>query len=414
MRRGSGCDAAMSRTCVCWRASRAQRPRDTDRRSGGGVGSPVLGSARSRTRCRPTRTALAAPVPAMTVHDATGDASSAQGDLTGAGMLQNSLGTGVRRDPEVGGRPEHRCHVDARQCAESWQVDSTRRTTSRTLPQCVATDTGPATWSPTSSIPPSTFAARPPSPSSSTWATASPPPRAACPTLDVRFGAAVLHDVQPLTRRRPSTVLPTSTSPRRCSFRPRPRATATGCSAPDGHVYPFGGAIGFPGAVPIAAGMAPRKDGKGYWVVDRAGHVFTYGTARYFGGAPRSGAGELVSTISATPNGGRYWLFTNRGARSRSGMRIDSATWRGLRSTVRSSRRSRPRRVTAITWSVPTAASSASATRLPRLDRWRPPEPAGRRHRADARQPGLLARCLRRRRVRVQRRRSADRWVVHS
>ena len=59
--------------------------------------------------------------------------------------------------------------------------------------------------------------------------------------------------------------------------------------------------------------MAPRHDGTGYWVVDRAGHVFSYGTAGFFGGSPALGAGEFVSTISATPNGGGYWLFTNQG-----------------------------------------------------------------------------------------------------
>jgi len=81
----------------------------------------------------------------------------------------------------------------------------------------------------------------------------------------------------------------------------------------DGHVYPFGAAVGFSGSVPQASAMAPRKDGKGYWVVDREGHVFAYGSARFFGGTPPLAGGEFVSTISATPSGGGYWLFTNRG-----------------------------------------------------------------------------------------------------
>ena len=81
----------------------------------------------------------------------------------------------------------------------------------------------------------------------------------------------------------------------------------------DGHVYPFGGAIGFTGLVPGTMAMAPREDGKGYWVVDLAGHVFAYGSARSFGGSPPLAAGEFVSTISATANGAGYWLFTNQG-----------------------------------------------------------------------------------------------------
>jgi len=99
-------------------------------------------------------------------------------------------------------------------------------------------------------------------------------------------------------------------------------ATTTHAAAPksgywmlgaDGHVYAFGGAVGFPGNVLGAAAMAPRRDGKGYWVVDVAGHVFTYGTAGFFGGSPALHLGEFVSTISATPSGGGYWLFTNKG-----------------------------------------------------------------------------------------------------
>ena len=59
----------------------------------------------------------------------------------------------------------------------------------------------------------------------------------------------------------------------------------------DGHVYPFGGAVGFPGRVRDAVAMAPRHDGKGYWIVDRAGprlqlrvgQVLTVGARRFPG-----------------------------------------------------------------------------------------------------------------------------------
>ncbi len=50
-----------------------------------------------------------------------------------------------------------------------------------------------------------------------------------------------------------------------------------------GHVYAFGGASGFAGAVPGATAMAPRPGGKGYWVTDAAGHVFTFGNAPFLG-----------------------------------------------------------------------------------------------------------------------------------
>ena len=75
--------------------------------------------------------------------------------------------------------------------------------------------------------------------------------------------------------------------------------------------------------------MAPRKDGKGYWVVDRAGHVFAYGTREVLRRQrPRSRRGEFVSTISATPNGGGYWLFTNQGRAFPFGNASRSATCR--------------------------------------------------------------------------------------
>ena len=80
----------------------------------------------------------------------------------------------------------------------------------------------------------------------------------------------------------------------------------------DGVVYPFGGAAHFAGSVPHATAMTPRRDGKGYWVVDSRGHVFTYGTP-YKGGAPALAPFEIITTIAATPSNNGYWLISNRG-----------------------------------------------------------------------------------------------------
>ena len=81
----------------------------------------------------------------------------------------------------------------------------------------------------------------------------------------------------------------------------------------DGHVYPFGnaGAFGSPPGPAIA--IAPRHDGTGYWTVDARGHVGHFGKAANYGDSPALGAGEIVSTMSATPSAKGYWLFTNRG-----------------------------------------------------------------------------------------------------
>ncbi|HEV7524091.1 MAG TPA: hypothetical protein VGP92_03960 [Acidimicrobiia bacterium] len=81
----------------------------------------------------------------------------------------------------------------------------------------------------------------------------------------------------------------------------------------DGRVYPFGGAVGFPGVVPLATAMAPRKDGKGYWITDAGGNVRAYGTAASHGGSPVIMPGEYITTISATSTGKGYWLFSNLG-----------------------------------------------------------------------------------------------------
>lgn len=81
----------------------------------------------------------------------------------------------------------------------------------------------------------------------------------------------------------------------------------------DGRVYAFGGAVAFPGVVPHAVAMVPRKDGKGYWVTDSSGHVSAYGTATFRAGAPRLNRGEAIRTMATTPTGNGYWLFSNEG-----------------------------------------------------------------------------------------------------
>jgi photosystem II stability/assembly factor-like uncharacterized protein len=81
----------------------------------------------------------------------------------------------------------------------------------------------------------------------------------------------------------------------------------------DGTVYAFGNAARLGSALGPAVAMVARRDGSGYWVTDAAGDVSHFGTAANHGGRPTLGAGERVSTISATPSGGGFWLFTNRG-----------------------------------------------------------------------------------------------------
>jgi hypothetical protein len=107
-----------------------------------------------------------------------------------------------------------------------------------------------------------------------------------------------------------------------------PSATTTGASLDGYWMLDAGGtvhelgAVAWHGNAPVAPGGEPAVDveatpsGRGYWVVDRAGHVSANGDARPFGAA--SGAltlegGESVSALEATPEGDGYWLFTSSG-----------------------------------------------------------------------------------------------------
>jgi len=84
-----------------------------------------------------------------------------------------------------------------------------------------------------------------------------------------------------------------------------------------GTVYPFGSAQAH-GNASLPAGqqvthIEGTADGGGYWVVNGLGQVYSFGDAGYFGGSPALGAGETVTSLSRTASGHGYWLFTNRG-----------------------------------------------------------------------------------------------------
>jgi hypothetical protein len=61
--------------------------------------------------------------------------------------------------------------------------------------------------------------------------------------------------------------------------------------------------------------------GRGYWVVNAAGHVYAFGDARYFGGTDPDWLpfGPRITSMSATPSGNGYWLFTADGRALRFG-----------------------------------------------------------------------------------------------
>ena len=131
-----------------------------------------------------------------------------------------------------------------------------------------------------------------------------------------------VHPPQPrCLRRRGGT-----TSPPLRAGRPRPRATTNPSNrkgywmvGADGKVYGFGTAqkFGDAGLTPgtSAVDLEPTPTGDGYWVVDDAGGVASFGDAIYRG-SPDSmtiKADEKVTSISSTSTGKGYWMFTNKG-----------------------------------------------------------------------------------------------------
>jgi hypothetical protein len=56
-------------------------------------------------------------------------------------------------------------------------------------------------------------------------------------------------------------------------------------------------------------------NGGGYWILDGAGQVFAFGNAASLGGMPAGSAGGLdpASAIFATSDGGGYWVVTALG-----------------------------------------------------------------------------------------------------
>ena len=83
-----------------------------------------------------------------------------------------------------------------------------------------------------------------------------------------------------------------------------------------GTTYAWGGVSHF-GDAPTtnATDIELTPTGRGYWVVNAKGQVYSFGDANYLGNANRSlfVPGEIVTAMSSTPTGRGYWLFTSKG-----------------------------------------------------------------------------------------------------
>ncbi|MDQ1493328.1 MAG: hypothetical protein QOJ23_5842 [Actinomycetota bacterium] len=114
---------------------------------------------------------------------------------------------------------------------------------------------------------------------------------------------------------------------------PTPLSTGSGywMLTGDGHVHPFGDAAFYGQPSPLAGGaraadLEPTPSGNGYWTLDDHGRVRAYGDAWEPdlpppAQAPTAGSvaadrldpGERAVSLSATPSGDGYWVFTSRG-----------------------------------------------------------------------------------------------------
>jgi len=62
-------------------------------------------------------------------------------------------------------------------------------------------------------------------------------------------------------------------------------------------------------------GMAPTPDGRGYWLVDSAGDVYSFGDAAFHGSLASVGESDrMVAGIAAAPGGGGYWIVDAAGS----------------------------------------------------------------------------------------------------
>ena len=80
------------------------------------------------------------------------------------------------------------------------------------------------------------------------------------------------------------------------------------------------GLTGLSGSHPLASpvvGIAPTPDGKGYWLVTKAGHVYGFGDASFYGDTHTDGLTGLSGShplsapivgIQSTPDGKGYWM----------------------------------------------------------------------------------------------------------
>ena len=148
--------------------------------------------------------------------------------------------------------------------------------------------------------------------------------------------------------------------------------------------------------------MTPTPDGKGYWLVASDGGIFSYGDAGFYGSTGGMKLNQPIVGMAATPNGKGYWLVASDGGifsygdagffGSAGNLKLNKPIV-GMSATPDGGATGSPRL---------TAASSTTATPLPRFVRQHQAEQAHRRRlvrsesrsRASSRERHSRRRCM--------------------
>ena len=201
--------------------------------------------------------------------------------------------------------------------------------------------------------------------------------------------------------------------PHELPLRPLPLHAVRGGQRADDHLVDGAAGPAGPGPAPAAAtpiaeaarfGGIARASGNGYWLVERVGGVFSYGSAPFLGSmGGRPLAGPTVA-IAATPTRNGYWLAATR----RRGVRLRRRRVRRVDGRPAAQRTGRRHRRDSdgpglLAGGCRWRGVRVRRRRVRRVDGRPAAQRAGRRHRCDAVGQGLLAGGRRRWRVRVRR-----------
>ena len=257
--------------------------------------------------------AAGSALPAITVHDPTGDVPFPQGDITGAGFGQDASSFTFATSVVAPTDPDRDPAWQEGSAVVAWAIDTNGDASPEYVIEVMPAPEGGLT----------SFIVNTASNDGCDGTaqfiagfgySASFANRCLPAGLSFQFQAAMLYTTDPTDANPPVDFAPDN------NFSPQHYVTLKPLGpsgywmlGADGRVYAFGRAVGYPGVVPGATAMVPRKDGTGYWITDAAGNVRAYGAASSFGGGPRLGRGERIITIATTNTDRGYWLFSNDG-----------------------------------------------------------------------------------------------------